>query len=253
MSTALLNICNQIWRNEKWPDNWTKFLVITLSKKDYLKICNNHCTLSLISHPSRVLLREIINCLKHKAKEITAEEQAGFMKGRSTVEQIFNLKSIIEKCQEHQQELYHVFIDFKTTLVWHQALWTTMYKYNINKKLIALIDELYSNATSSVCLDSVFGEWFCTKVGVRQGYLLLPTLFKIFSEHIITDALEDHQLTISIGGRVVSNLHFANDIDGLTGLQDELKELIKGLDSSCSDYSTEISTEKNKGNDQFLF
>ena len=55
----------------------------------------------------------ILNRLKQQAKEIIAEEQAGFVKGRSTVEQIFNLRSIIEKYQEHQLELYHVFIDFQ--------------------------------------------------------------------------------------------------------------------------------------------
>ena len=64
MSTALLNICNQIWRTVKWPENWTKSLVITLPKKGDLKMCNNYRTLSLISHPSKILLRVILNRLK---------------------------------------------------------------------------------------------------------------------------------------------------------------------------------------------
>ena len=66
-----------------------------------------------------------------------------------------------------------------------------------------VIEELYNNATSSVCLDGDIGEWFCTTVGVRQGCLLSPTLFNIFLERIMTDALEDHQSTVSIGGRAV--------------------------------------------------
>ena len=108
MSTALHNICNMIWKSGKWPQNWTKSLVITLPKKGDLKVCNNYRTLSLICHPSKVLLRVILNRLKHQAKDIIAEEQAGFMKERSTAEQIFNLRCIIEKYQEHQAELYHV-------------------------------------------------------------------------------------------------------------------------------------------------
>ena len=248
MSTALLNICNQIWKNKKWPQSWTKSLVITLPKKGDLKVCNNYRTLSLISHPSKVLLRVILNRLKHQAKDIIAEEQAGFMKGRSTSEQIFNLRCIIEKYQEHQEELYHVFIDFKKAFdrVWHQALWATMHKYNINKNLIALIEELYNNATSSVYLDGDFGEWFRTTVGVRQGCLLSPTLFNIFLERIMSDALDEHQSTVSIGGRTVSNLRFADDIDGLAGSQAELAELIRRLDQSCSAYGMEISAEKTK-------
>ena len=112
MITALHNICNQIWKDKIWPQNWTRSLIITLPKKGDLKVCNNYRTLSLISHPSKVLLRIILNRLKNQAKEIIAEEQAGFMKGRSTVEQIFNLRSIIEKYQEHNQKLYHVFYRF---------------------------------------------------------------------------------------------------------------------------------------------
>ena len=170
------------------------------------------------------------------------------MKGKSTVEQIFNLRSIIEKYQEHQQELFHVFVDFKKAFdrVWHQALWATMNKYNINKTLISLIEELYNQATSSVYLEGDFGEWFRTTVGVRQGCLLSPTLFNIFLERIMTDALEGHEATVSIGGRTVSNLRFADDIDGLAGSEAELADLIRRLNESCSDYGMEISAEKTK-------
>ena len=144
--------------------------------------------------------------------------------------------------------MFHVFIDFKKAFdrVWHQALWATMHKFNINKNLIALIEELYNNATSSVCLDGDIGEWFRTTVGVRQGCLLSPTLFNIFLERIMADALADHHSTVSIGGRNVSNLRFADDIDGLAGSQEELAELIKRLDESCSAFGMEISAEKTK-------
>ena len=56
------------------------------------------------------------------------------------------------------------------------------------------------------------GEWFRTTVGVRQGCILSPTLFNVFLERIMTDALEDHQGTVSIGG-IITNLRFADDDD----------------------------------------
>ena len=69
--------------------------------------------ISLISHPSKVMLKIILNRLKQQAEKITAEEQAGFRAGRSTAEQIFNLQILSEKYLQHQQDICHVFIDFK--------------------------------------------------------------------------------------------------------------------------------------------
>ena len=82
--TALTTICNKIWQTEEWPTPWTQSLVITLPKKGNLQQCQNHRTISLISHPSKVMLKIILNRLKPQAEKIIAEEQAGFRAGRST-------------------------------------------------------------------------------------------------------------------------------------------------------------------------
>ena len=90
--------------------------------------------ISLISHPSKVTL----NRLKPQAEMIITEEQAGFRAGRSTTEQIFNLRILCEKYLQHQQDLYYVFIYFRKVFdrVWHAVLWATMRKYNISTNLI---------------------------------------------------------------------------------------------------------------------
>ena len=76
------------------------------------------------------MLKIILNRLKSQAEKIIAEEQAGFRAERSTTEQIFNLRILCEKYLQHQQDFYHVFIDFKKNFdrVWHAALWATMKK-----------------------------------------------------------------------------------------------------------------------------
>ena len=99
------------------------FIVVSSPKKGNLPQCQNYRTISLISHPSKVMLKVILNKLKPQAEKIIAEEQAGFRAGRSTTEQIFNLRILCEKYFQHQQDLYHVFIDFKKAFdrVWHAA------------------------------------------------------------------------------------------------------------------------------------
>ena len=141
----------------------------------------------IISHPSKVRLKIILNRLKPQAEKIIAEEQAGFRAGRSTTEQIFNLRILCEKYLQHQKDLYHVFIDFKKAFdrVWHAAVWATMKKYNISTNLIQVIKNLYNKATSAVLFNGSIGHWFRTTVGVRQGCLLSHTLFNIFLEKIM--------------------------------------------------------------------
>ena len=121
-----------------------------------------------------------------------------------------------------------------------------MKNYNISHDLICSIKGLYSNATSAVFNNGSIGEWFQASVGVRQGCLLSPTLFNIFLERNMTDALDGHAGTVSIGGRPLTNLRFADDIDGLAGSEEELRELLGRLEKASKDYGMEISGEKTK-------
>ena len=90
------------------------------------------------------------------------------------------------------------------------------------------------------------GEWFRTIVGVWKGYLLSPTLFNNFLEWIMSDALEEHDGKVSIGGRNITNLHFADNIDVLAEEEQELEALVESLDKTCTRYQMEISAKKTK-------
>ena len=72
------------------------------------------------------------------------------------------------------------------------------------------------------------------------------TLFNIFLERIMSDALEEHDGKVSIGGRNITNLRFADDIDALAEEEQELEALVTSLDKTCTRYKMEISAEKTK-------
>ena len=114
-----------------------------------------------------------------------------------------------------------------------------MKKYNISTNLIQVIKNLYNKATSAVLFNSSIGGWFRTTFRIRLGCLLSPTLFNIFLERIITDACEDHEGTVSIGGRTITNIRFADDIDGLAGEEEELANLVERLDIASTAYGAE--------------
>ena len=90
---------------------------------------------------------------------------------------------------------------FACRSVWRAALWATMRKYTIGANLVRTIEQLYDKATSAVQMNGSIDEWFRTTVGVRQGCLLSPTLFNIFLERTMPDALEEHDGKVSTGGR----------------------------------------------------
>ena len=113
--------------------------------------CLNYRTISLISHPSKVMLKIILSRLKPQAKKIIAEEQAGFRAVR-------NLRILCGKYLQHQQDLYRVFIDFKKAFgrVWHAALWATMKKYNISANRIRVIRNHYGKGVNSAQQTSTY-------------------------------------------------------------------------------------------------
>ncbi len=76
--------------------------------------------------------------------------------------------------------------------------------------------------------------------------MLSTTFFNIFLERITADVFEDHIGTVSIGGRSITNLRFADDIVGLAGNEEELAEWVECLDKASVAYGMEISAGKIK-------
>ena len=121
-----------------------------------------------------------------------------------------------------------------------------MRQYNIGNNLIHVIQRLYERATSAVFINGNIGDWFHTTVGVRHGCILSPTLFNIFLDRIMSDVLKEHKGTISIAGRTITNLRFADDIDGLAGSEQELAQLVERIDQTSQAYAMEINAEKTR-------
>ena len=103
-----------------------------------------------------------------------------------------------------------------------------------------------SQGISAVQMNGSIGEWVRTTVGVRQGCPLSPTLFNVFLKRIMSDALEEHDGEVSIGGRNITNLRFADDINALVEEEQELEALVESLDKTFTGYEMEISAEKTK-------
>ena len=85
------SICQRIWKTQQWPQDWKRSVFIPVPKKGNTKECSNYCSIALISHASKVMLKilqaRLQQCVNHELPDV----QAGFRKGRGTRDQIANI------------------------------------------------------------------------------------------------------------------------------------------------------------------
>ena len=99
---VLHSICQQIWKTQQWPQDWKRSIFIPIPKKSNEKECSNYCTIELISHTSKVMLKILQARLQQYVNHELPDVQAGFGKGRGTRDQVANIGWIIEKAMEFQ-------------------------------------------------------------------------------------------------------------------------------------------------------
>ena len=109
---VLHSICQQTWETQQWPQDWKRSVFIPIPKKGNDKECSNYCTIALISHTSKVMLKILQARLQYYMNHELPDVEAGFRKGRGTRDQITNICCIIEKAREFQKNVYFCSIDY---------------------------------------------------------------------------------------------------------------------------------------------
>ena len=108
----LHSICQQIWKTQPWPQDWKRSVFITILKKGNVKECSNYCTIALISHASKVMLKILQARIQQYVNHELPDVQGGFRKDRGTRYQIASILWIIEKAREFQKNIYFCFTDY---------------------------------------------------------------------------------------------------------------------------------------------
>ena len=103
---VLHSICQQIWKTRQWPQDWKRSVFIPIPKKGNAKECPNYCTIALISHTSKIMLKILQTRLQQYVNCELPDVQAGFRKGRRTRDQIANIFWIIKKARVPEKHLF---------------------------------------------------------------------------------------------------------------------------------------------------
>ena len=148
---VLHSICQQIWKNQQWAQEWKMSVFISIPKKGNAKECSNYCTIALISHTSKVMLKILQARLQQYVNRELPDVQAGFRKGRGTRDLIVNIHWIMKKARELQKNIYFCFIDHAKAFncVYHNKLWKVLQEIRIPDHLTCLLRNLYAGQGSN--------------------------------------------------------------------------------------------------------
>ena len=101
---VLHSIYQQIWKTQQWPQEWKRSVFIPIPKKGNAKECSNYCTVALILHTSKIMLKILLRRLQQYMNLEFLDVQAGFRKGKGTRNQIASIHWITEKAREFQKD-----------------------------------------------------------------------------------------------------------------------------------------------------
>lgn len=244
----LVELINTIYKTGIIPKDWLTSTFITLPKKKSAKHCPDYRTISLMAHTLKILLRVVHNRISRKLDVDIGDTQFGFRKGLGTREALFALNVLSQRCLDINQDIYACFIDYNKAFdrVRHDLLVETLIKRRIDIRDIRIISNLYYGQKATIRIEDMTSEEVEIQRGVRQGCILSPILFNVYSEDIIKGALDSQDIGIKINGITINNLRYADDTVILAGTHEELQTLINRMVTRSEEYGLSLNISKTK-------
>lgn len=243
----LLIIYDTIYANSLIPSSFKRSIVFPLHKKGDVNSVNNYRGLSFIDCVCKIFTTLLNLRLSRWADSegVLSEFQAGFRKGYSTIDNIFNLTSIVHlHLALPKGKLFCFFVDFSAAFdtIDRNALIYKLSCLGVSTRMLAVLRNLYKGTTASVWCREGVTEEFDTKVGLRQGCVLSPLLFSLF----VNDLPEALEGGCNVGGRRVNVLLYADDIVLMAPTAACLQHMIKRLENYCETWNLKVNLNKSK-------
>ena len=236
-----------IWRKEVIPKEWRTALVCPIHKKGDRQLCNNYRGIALLNVAYKILSYCLLDRIKPWAEEILGDYQAGFRQNRSTIDQIFILRQLLQKMWEYDRDVHMLFVDFKKAYdsIHRESLINILKEFEMPQKLINLIKMNIDHTDIKVKVGHSTSNVVQVTTGLRQGDALSPILFNIALEKVVREIRMD-QGGVRIGDANIGLLAYADDIVLLAENKDQLRRQANKLIENAKRIGLEINTEKTE-------
>ncbi|KAL4096625.1 hypothetical protein QTP88_021544 [Uroleucon formosanum] len=184
ISTSANQLFNTIYDTDHIPNNWLQSTFVAIPKKPNAKKCSEYRTISLMSHTLRIFLKVIHARIYKKAEKHKSQEQFGFRNGLGTRVALFSKQILVQRCCDINQKVYLYFIDFEKAFdkVRHEKLIEVLRKIGIDGKYLQFMTNLYWHQQAKIRINNTLSNDFRIRRGVRQGCILSPIFFNLYSE-----------------------------------------------------------------------
>ncbi|KAK6749578.1 hypothetical protein RB195_001909 [Necator americanus] len=212
----MTKIIRSIWINERIPDSWRHAIIIPLHKKLSVTDPRNYRGIFLMRVMYKVVERIILDRLIKHREETTRDEQAGFRPGRSTIDQVFIVRRVIEIWQRHSKLMQLAFLEFEAAFDSpHRGhLLNALRADGVPGKFVRLLDDMNQRTAAAVRTPAGCTTPFEVVTGVRQGAVAGPFLFNFAIDDIMRRTVDQCPADIVLAPSrcPLTDLEYADDV-----------------------------------------
>ena len=242
----LAELFNDIYSTGVFPEELLMSVYITLPKQPRATDCANFRTISLMPHALKIFLKIIQARIGNKIDSEVGPTQFGFRPGSGTREAIFCFNILAQKFIEVDQDIYTCFIDYSKAFdkVHHSQLIECLEKIGVDGRDIRIIANLYWHQKAAIRINNELSPFTSIQRGVRQGCVLSPYLFNIYTEFIFRQSNDLPGITIH--GLNINNLRYADDTALIADDKDKLQDIVTIVQKESSKAGLEMNVKKTK-------
>ena len=238
-SNMILELFNKILDKGTYPKLWKADLIKPVHKKGSTFLESNYRGISLSSCLAKLFNNLILTRLSNQFEDmdIFHPHLLGFRPKMRTSNNIFILKTLIEKQFMSNSKLYCSFVDFSKAFdtVWRKGLIVKIESYGVQGKMLDVIKSLYNDTTAQIKVSDQLSAPFEISLGVKQGDPPSPFFFNIYMNDLCTNIMENEKDTDSpnIKDIKVPCLFWADDLILISKSEEGLQEHLNILADYC--------------------